>query len=73
MDKIYLNINLFTLILVSFSGFSQQAKKLIWEENFNGNSLNTTNWNYEIGDGCPNLCGFGNSERQFYKKEYDYP
>ncbi len=69
MIRKHLKITLFTLILASFSGFSQEAKKLVWEENFEGNALNTKNWNYEIGDGCPNLCGFGNNERQFYKKE----
>jgi beta-glucanase (GH16 family) len=23
-------------------------------------------WNFELGDGCPNLCGWGNNERQIY-------
>ena len=23
-------------------------------------------WTYEIGDGCPNLCGWGNNESQYY-------
>jgi beta-glucanase (GH16 family) len=28
--------------------------------------LDETSWNYELGDGCPNLCGWGNNELQVY-------
>lgn len=54
------------LLLIGNLCFSQQAKrKLVWEENFNGKTLNPKVWNIEIGDGCPN-CGWGNNERQLY-------
>ncbi len=43
--------------------------EVIFEENFDGNSLNLTHWNYELGDGCPALCGWGNDELQLYTKE----
>jgi beta-glucanase (GH16 family) len=43
--------------------------ELVWNDEFDGNSLNTNNWVYEIGDGCPNLCGWGNNELQFYRSE----
>lgn len=57
------------LLLISHSCFSQeQFRKLVWEENFNENLLSEKIWNYEIGDGCPNLCGWGNNERQIYTK-----
>lgn len=36
-----------------------------WSDEFNGTTLNTNNWVYEIGDGCPN-CGWGNNELQSY-------
>lgn len=50
-------------------GFAQQGKrKLVWEENFSGKTLNEKVWNIELGDGCPN-CGWGNNERQLYTKE----
>lgn len=52
-------------ILISCNTNSQ---KLVWEENFNGDVLNNAIWNYEIGDGCPNLCGWGNNELQLYTK-----
>lgn len=42
---------------------------LIWSDEFNGSALDETNWTYEIGDGCPNLCGWGNAELQYYRRE----
>ena len=54
------------LLLIGNLCLAQQTKrKLVWEENFNGKTLNKENWNIEIGDGCPN-CGWGNHERQLY-------
>ncbi|MDT0676571.1 glycoside hydrolase family 16 protein [Autumnicola musiva] len=44
--------------------------QVIFEENFDGNELNMKHWSYEEGDGCPNLCGWGNNERQIYNREY---
>jgi beta-glucanase (GH16 family) len=38
---------------------------LVWADEFNGTSLNAENWNYDVGDGCPN-CGWGNNELQYY-------
>ena len=40
--------------------------QLIWEDDFDGTELNTADWNFELGDGCPNLCGWGNNEPQIY-------
>ncbi|KJD34065.1 laminarinase [Tamlana nanhaiensis] len=55
------------LVLLFFS-CKEEGKKLIWEENFDGNALNEAHWNFELGNGCPNLCGWGNNERQIYTK-----
>jgi len=41
---------------------------LVWEENFDGDSLNEKVWNFELGDGCPDICGWGNNESQIYTK-----
>lgn len=46
----------------------QAQSKLIWEENFEDESLNDMYWNYELGNGCPQLCGWGNNEPQWYTK-----
>jgi beta-glucanase (GH16 family) len=37
--------------------------KLVWEENFDGDSLNMNNWNLDIGRG---VRGWGNMESQYY-------
>ncbi len=40
---------------------------LLWQDNFN--TINDTNWNYDQGDGCPALCGWGNAELQSYQQD----
>ncbi len=42
---------------------------LLWSEEFDKEQLNLENWNFELGDGCPDLCGWGNNEPQIYTKE----
>lgn len=44
-------------------------RTMIWSDEFNGTELDTSSWNYELGDGCPYLCGWGNAERQLYTTE----
>ena len=56
---------LFTIICLG----QTSKRKLVWEENFNVNSLDEKVWNYELGDGCPDLCGWGNNERQIYTNQ----
>ncbi|WP_210488591.1 family 16 glycosylhydrolase [Rufibacter aurantiacus] len=52
------------LLALSPSG---QAQTVVWEENFDGPTINTNNWTFEVGDGCNrNLCGWGNAELQYY-------
>lgn len=58
------------ICMVSFAFFNTvQSQELILEEHFEGNQLNEAIWNYELGDGCPDLCGWGNNERQIYSKK----
>jgi beta-glucanase (GH16 family) len=38
----------------------------VWEDNFNGTALNTSDWTYETGRGTN---GWGNNELQFYRQE----
>ncbi len=42
---------------------------LVWHDEFDGTSINSDYWVFEIGDGCPNLCGWGNNELQFYRQQ----
>jgi beta-glucanase (GH16 family) len=45
---------------------------LIWSDEFDTDgSPDSDKWNYDIGDGCPNLCGWGNGEKQYYTSRSD--
>ena len=59
-------------ILVAFfvCSLNAQVGQVVWEDDFN--ALNTEHWNVDIGDGCPELCGWGNSELQSYENDNVY-
>ncbi len=42
---------------------------LVWSDEFNGTSLDASNWTPDIGTGCPDLCGWGNAELEYYRAE----
>jgi beta-glucanase (GH16 family) len=43
------------------------AQRLVWFDEFDGSGLpDSTRWSYDLGDGCPDLCGWGNNELQYY-------
>jgi|WetSurMetagenome_2_1015567.scaffolds.fasta_scaffold47118_2 beta-glucanase (GH16 family) len=48
---------------------SYDGYNLIWRDEFTGAALNTADWTYEIGNGCPNNCGWGNNESEYYRSE----
>jgi len=66
--KKFSNLILAGVALLGISVTAQE--KVIFQEDFNGDSLDMSIWNYEEGDGCPNLCGWGNNEEQIYDREY---
>ena len=40
---------------------------LVWAEEFNiDGAPDPTKWGYDLGDGCPNVCGWGNNELEWY-------
>ena len=42
-------------------------KKLVWSEEFNYKGLpDSSKWSYDKGNGCPDVCGWGNNELQYY-------
>ena len=41
----------------------------VFEDNFDGASIDSSRWNVITGDGCPELCGFGNNEEQVYSAD----
>ena len=45
---------------------------LIWADEFDTpGSPNSSKWGFDIGDGCPNICGWGNNELQYYTNRTD--
>lgn len=55
-----------SLLSFSFCLAQKEKRKLVWEENFSGKQLDESAWNFELGNGCPNNCGWGNNEKQLY-------
>ncbi len=39
---------------------------LCWSDEFDGSTLNPSNWTADIGDGSPQIPGWGNAESQYY-------
>jgi len=56
------------LFLFSFA-FKQNEEELIWSDEFNAEQLDTSKWKFNLGNGCPTNCGFGNNELQTYTKD----
>lgn len=56
---------LFFLMMICISAYGQE-RQLVWAENFDEYQLKKENWNIITGNGCPQLCGWGNNERQVY-------
>lgn len=45
---------------------------LVWSDEFETDGTpDSSKWNYDLGDGCPNLCGWGNNEKQSYTSRSD--
>jgi beta-glucanase (GH16 family) len=42
------------------------AMTLVWSDEFDAGQLDPEVWYFETGDGCPDLCGWGNNELQWY-------
>lgn len=65
-----------TPFLLCFSifnvGYSQSNNyQLVWVDDFNSKKLNDKFWSFENGDGCPNICGWGNNELEYYTDNQD--
>ncbi|UII31677.1 glycoside hydrolase family 16 protein [Fulvivirga ulvae] len=63
MKKIILTVLLLSMAILAKS----QERQLVWSDEFNYEGApDSTMWGFELGDGCPHICGWGNNELQFY-------
>lgn len=64
-----------TKVPISTTGYdaptSYTGYNLVWQDEFNGPALDLTAWSHQNGDGCPNLCGWGNNELEYYTDRPD--
>ena len=51
---------------------TDSPETLLWSDEFDVDGApDTNNWGYDLGDGCPSNCNWGNSESQFYTNDSD--
>ncbi len=57
-------------IFVACSAHHVDSRKLVWSDEFDiPGKPDDTRWGYDLGDGCPNVCGWGNNELQYYTND----
>ena len=42
---------------------------LFWGDEFDGGAIDESSYSFDLGDGCPDLCGWGNSELEIYTND----
>ena len=48
----------------------EEEESLIWSDEFDTDGApDSASWNYDLGDGCPDLCQWGNDEAQSYTND----
>ncbi len=59
-----------TSLLFAYSRVGEnnsESYQLVWSDEFDYEGLPDDNkWSYDIGNGCPNICGWGNNELEYY-------
>jgi beta-glucanase (GH16 family) len=57
--------------LTTFAAHAQtDRRKLVWSDEFDKpGKPDETKWGYDLGDGCPNVCGWGNNELEYYTND----
>lgn len=57
------------LLFMSCGDSGSSSWELVWSDEFDGDTVDRSNWTFEVGDGCPSLCGWGNNELEYYQAE----
>ena len=61
---------IFFLISLFMFSLNAQNWQLVWEDDFNGNSLDQSKWVHDIGTGSQyGMWGWGNGELQYYQPQ----
>ncbi len=66
------SFHLFFILLFGLTlPMTAQKYQLVWSDEFDGNEVDTSKWDFQIGDACELVmgCGWGNNELQYYRKE----
>ena len=75
MSNIFYLLSAFSLLFgaeqcyknVATKPLTNPERKLVWSDEFDYEGLpDNTLWRYDLGDGCPTICGWGNNELQYY-------
>ena len=63
-------MRLLTILLCFAASAAAQNWKLVWSDEFNGPHVDSTKWEFQIGDGTAyGIPGWGNNELQWYRQE----
>lgn len=62
----------FSFLFLQNCGTSEEVRSVeirpVWADEFDYEGLpDSTKWSYDVGDGCPRICGWGNNELEYYK------
>ncbi|MGF7143000.1 beta-glucanase (GH16 family) [Anaerotaenia torta] len=53
--------------IVTSDGEQDNTWELVWQDEFNSGTLDTSKWGYQVGDGSAyGISGWGNNEKQYY-------
>ncbi len=67
--KNFLNLSLLLILIASCENATTDPN-LVWSDEFDvSEQLNKDKWNTIVGNGCPEVCGFGNNELQHYSDD----
>ncbi|HUA38126.1 MAG TPA: glycoside hydrolase family 16 protein [Candidatus Sulfopaludibacter sp.] len=53
-------------LLMLLTDIAVADTNIVWSDEFNGTAIDTTKWTFETGTDCPDNCGWGNSELEYY-------
>src|SRR5688500_7559249 len=57
------------IMAILFACGGSKDPQLIWSDEFDRDGApDSSKWTYDLGDGCPDNCGWGNNEWQYYTK-----